>query len=93
MRNPIINIDIASNIIASLPKNEFNSHEFIKAFTDENPQIYNAIVARYRGNAIKIANQQIGSYLLYFSRWFTPRIEKVGTIRHNNSTCAEWRKE
>ena len=91
MRNPIIDITLASNIIASLP-NEFNSHDFIREFDHRHPDIYRSIIARYRVNARQKAHQQIGRFLLDFRRGFTTRIEKVRTIRDGNSTCALWRK-
>ena len=97
MRNPIIDITMASNIIASLP-DEFNSHDFIREFDHRHPDIYRSIIARYSlrsetaEKARQKAHQQIGRFLLDFRRGFTPRIEKVGTIRDGNSIFAIWRK-
>ena len=97
MKNPIIDITLASNIIASLP-NEFNSHDFIREFNHRHPDIYRSIIARYSlrsetvEKARQKAHQQIGRFLLDFRRGFMPRIDKVRTIRDGNSSCALWRK-
>lgn len=89
---PIINIDAAKTVIATM-KSEFDSHDFLLIYITTNVTSYLGLLKRYRD--VEIAHEQIGKFLQNNATKLG--ISKMGEVSSENifgktNTCGLWKK-
>ena len=89
---PIINIDVAKTIIATM-KPEFDSHDFLTIYIVTNITSYLMLLKRF--GSVETTHQQIGQYLLNNST--SLGISKQGETESENifgkiNTCGLWKR-